>query len=224
MRVIITILLILSVSFLRAQDEITSFYFGEAQPVELKPMDQLDESICGKYLFEDDTLTSLYIEKDSIYTKYSVFTFLTKKELKKSDKYKVENELIYGIKKGQGLPYIERKDTLFTVIIQTETLFKPKENVLMKNASNYFLNFKEDNGLYSTQMLVKSESGIMIFSLDHEEVLEQILDFSSTETKKMDGFKTYISSPSQNEFLSFVKNKGFTDRFAYAIPENIGTH
>lgn len=221
MRVIVAIVLIMSVNFLRAQNEITSFYFSEPQPANSENIFGFDASVCGRYLFEDDTLSSLIVEKDSIYTKYTILTFLTEKELKNDSKYRVENDLLFGIKKGEGLPFIQRRDTLYTVIIQTETIFSIRENEIKRINDQYFMNYREGNGMYSTQILKKTGRGVSIFYLDHEIVLDELLNFKNTETKMVNGFKTYISTPTDSELDSFVRNNGFRDQMKYVLPEKL---
>ena len=206
----------MNVIFLRAQNEVTSFYFSESQPASVSPLEKFGEDVCGRYLYEEDTLTSLIITPDSIYTHFGTFTFLTKKEIEKSTKYRLENELLFGIKKGQGIPYKEKNDTIFTYITQNDLVFKPsKSNILNKSGDKYYLNFKEDNGYSSTQIVAFEEKSLVFYSLDHELVLEKILQFNSTKTKQVDGFKTYLSAPTKNEFLTFVKEKGFRDKTVY---------
>ena len=222
MRLAITIILFLNVVFLRAQDEVTSFYFSEPQPSSITPLEKFDENICGRYLYAEDTLTSLVITPDSIYAHVGTFTFLTAKEIKKSDKYRLENDLLYGIKDGQGIPYKEKNDTVYTYITQNDLVFKPgKENKLTKNGGKFYINIKEENGYYSTQILSLEDSSMVIYSVDHELLLDNILKFNSTKTKQVDGFKTYLSAPSKSEFITFVEDRGFRDKTVYLDPEKL---
>ena len=222
MKVAITILLVLNVFYLRAQDEVTSFYFSEPQPSSTSSLEKFDDEICGRYLYADDTLTSLIITPDSIYTHFGTFTFLTSKQIKKSEKYRLENDLLYGIKDGQGIPYTEKNDTVFTYVTQNDLLFKPtKENKLNKSGDIFYLNTKEDNGYYSTEVFALEGNQLIIYSIDHELVLEEILQFKSTRTKQVDGFKTYLSAPTKDEFISFVEDKGFRDQTIYLDAEKL---
>jgi len=222
MKVPIAILLMLNVFFLRAQDEVTSFYFSEPQPSSVSSLDKFDKDICGRYLFADDTLTSLIITPDSIYTHFGTFTFLTAEEINKSDKYKLENDLLFGIKDGQGIPFKEKNDTIYTYITQNDLVFKPtEEHKLNKNGDKFYLNTKEDNGYYSTQVFAIEGKKLIVYSIDHELVLEDILQFKSTKTKQVDGFKTYLSAPTKTEFISFVEDKGFRDKTIYLDTENL---
>ena len=222
MKVVVTILLVLNVFLLRAQEEVTSFYFSEPQPSSIVPLEKFDDDICGRYLYAEDTLTSLIITPDSIYTHFGTFTYLVAKEINESDKYRLENDLLYGIKDGQGIPYKERNDTIFTYITQNELLFKPTKNhKLNKSGDKFYLNTKEDNGYYSTEVFSFEEKKLIVYSIDHEQVLEEILQFKSTRTEQVEGFKTYLSAPTKSEFISFVQNKGFRDKTVYLDSEKL---
>ncbi len=216
MKATVTIILVWNVFLLRAQEEVTSFYFSEPQPSSVTPLEKFDDDICGRYLYAKDTLTSLIITPDSIYTHFGTFTYLASKEIEASDKYSLKNDLLYGIKEGQGIPYKERNDTIFTYVTQNDLLFKPtKIHKLNKSGDKFYLNTKEDNGFYSTEVFSLEEKQLIVYSIDHEQVLEEILQFKSTKTMQVDGFKTYLSAPTKSEFISFVENKGFRDKTVY---------
>lgn len=222
MKITITILLVLNVFLLRAQEEVTSFYFSEPQPSSVDPLEKFDDEICGRYLYEEDTLISLIITPDSIYSHFGTFTYLPAKEIYSSDKYRLENDMLYGIKVGEGIPYTEINDTIFTYITQNDLLFKPnKNNKLNKSGDKFYLNIKQDNGYYSTEVFSFEEKKLIVYSIDHEQVLEEILQFKSTITKQVDGFKTYLSAPTKGEFISFVDSKGFRDKTVYLESEKL---
>ena len=222
MKVTITILMVLNVFLLRAQEEVTSFYFSEPQPSSITPLDKFDDDICGRYLYEEDTLTSLIITPDSIYTHFGTFTYLSSKEIEASDKFSLKNDLLFGIKDGQGIPYTERNDTIFTYVTQNDLFFKPTQtHKLNKSGDKFYLNTKEDNGFYSTEVFSLEEKKLIIYSIDHEQVLEEILQFKSTRTEQVGGFKTYLSAPTKSEFITFVENKGFRDKTVYLDSEKL---
>jgi len=222
MKVSIAILLVMNVFFLRGQDEVTSFYFSEPQPTSMSSLEKFDSDICGRYLFADDTLTSLVITPDSVYTHFGTFTFLTAKEIDDSEKYSLDNDLLFGIKEGQGIPYKERNDTIFTYITQNDLLFKPTDkHKLNKSGDKFYLNTQEDNGYYSTQVYSVEGKKLIVYTIDHELVLDEILRFKSTMTKQVGGFKTYLSAPTKSEFISFVEDKGFRDETVYLDAEKL---
>ena len=222
MKATVTIILVWNVFLLRAQEEVTSFYFSEPQPSSIAPLEKFDDDICGRYLYAKDTLKSLIITPDSIYMHFGTFTYLPSKEIEASDKYSLKNDLLYGIKEGQGIPYTERNDTIFTYVTQNDLLFKPtKIHKLNKSGDKFYLNTQEDNGFYSTEVFSLEEKQLIVYSIDHEQVLEEILQFKSTRTMQVDGFKTYLSAPTKSEFISFVENKGFRDKTVYLDSEKL---
>jgi len=130
--------------------------------------------------------------------------------------------LLFGIKEGQGIPYKERNDTIFTYITQNDLLFKPTDkHKLNKSGDKFYLNTQEDNGYYSTQVYSVEGKKLIVYTIDHELVLDEILRFKSTMTKQVGGFKTYLSAPTKSEFISFVEDKGFRDETVYLDAEKL---
>ncbi len=216
MKTLLFLLFTLGVGQYFGQNEITSFYFQESQPKGENLQNKFEPEVCGVYLYEEDTLKKIIVTTDSIYSRFSLITFVTKKELRKSKKYHIEGDKIYGIRKKQGLPYAKRHDTLFVVLVQNDIIFKPSENQeLKKQGDLYFLNYKQDNGYYSTEVLAFSDKKAIFYSIDHDPVMEQILAFKDIESKQLDGFKTYLAAPTRSELLSFFNEKGFRDFTTY---------
>jgi len=193
--------------------ELTSFYFGEAQPATIENSLQFDSSICGKYVLEEDSLTQLYITPDSIYTQQNVLFVLTKKDFRKSKKkYYVEENKLYGIVDGKGLPCIVENDTTFAIYKQISNYFTPSSTTpLKKQNKTYYLNEQNEHGYYSTSLLYHFGKGIAIYSLDHELVMPEVRQFNQLDSLELDNFKTYIATPTLKDMNTFVQQKGFKD-------------
>lgn len=201
--------------------EPTSFYFSEAQPATIVPSIKFDSSICGKYVLEDDSLVQIHITPDSIYMQQNVLFILSKKDFRKSKKkYYVENNLLYGIVDGKGLPCVIENDTTFAIHKQISNYFTPSQNaVLKKQNKTYYLNEKNEHGYYTTSLFYHFGKGIAIYSLDHELVMPEIRQFEQLDSLQLDNFKTYIATPSLNNMNSFVQKKGFKDVVIFFEPK-----
>lgn len=220
MKVLKSIILFFIYQIANAQES-TSFYFSEAQPTTVEITTQFDSTICGKYVLEEDSLTQLYITPDSIYTQQNVLFILTKKDIRKSKKkYHVENNKLYGIVDGQGLPSFVENDTTFAIYKQISNYFTPsKTTPLKKQNKTYYLNEKNEHGYYSTSLLYHFGKGIAVYSLDHELVLPEIRQFRQLDSLELDHFKTYIATPSLKEMNTFVQQKGFKDVVIFFEPK-----
>ncbi len=218
---ILTTLFLLLVCYIVHAQEPTSFYFSEAQPSQLETTSTFSPSICGKYVLEDDSLTQLYITPDSIYMQQNVLFILSKKDFRKSKKkYYTKDGLLYGIVQDKGLPYVVQNDTTFAIYKQINNYFTPSITTPLKQQNKtYYLNEQTEHGHFSTSMLYHFGKGIAIYSIDHELVLPQIQKFEQLDSLQLDGFKTYIATPSLKDMNTFVQQKGFKDVVIFFEPK-----
>ena len=219
-RLLILIIILGNFSYF-AQHEATSFYFASAQPQQLPSISQFDSTICGKYVLEEDSLVQLIITPDSIYMQQSVLFILTKKDIRKSKgTYYTEGNELFGIVANKGIPYILQNDTAYAIYKQSTNYYKPSvENSLKKQNKNYFLNEKLDNNYYSSSLLFSFGKGIAIYSMDHEEVLDEIHGFNQLDSLYLNDFKTYIAEPTLPEINTFIQKKGFRDAVIFFKPQ-----
>ncbi len=199
----------------------TSFYFAEAQPSQLPNILKFDDAICGEYFLKGDSMTRLVITPDSIFSRQSVFFMFTKKDLKKSKgKYYTKGEKLYGIVENQGLFFSTNNDTTFAVYNQEELYFKPTVNsTLKKQGNSYFLNERLEENYYSCLLVFPTKKGVLIYSIDHEEVMDELRSFNNLDSLQLNGFKTYLASPTLEEMNLFIQNKGFKDVTEYYKPK-----
>ena len=199
------------------QRDFTSFYFAEPQPQNVTPTLQFDSSIIGEYYAEKDTLFRFVITPDSIYTQKSLLFTVTKKDIRKSKgKYFFKGNKLYGIVAGEGLTYITKNDTTYAIYNQKDPYFKPANgNILKKQNNIYYLNEREKNGYFTTYLLYPTAKGILIFALDHEEVLPNIQAFNELDSVIIDNIKTYVARPNSSEINRFIQDRGFTDVTQY---------
>lgn len=199
----------------------TSFYFGEPQPSNINNITNFDNDICGKYVLKTDSLTQMYIVKDSIYIQQNILFILTKKDFKKSKgKYYTENNLLFGIVNNKGLQYVVQNDTTFAIYKQIDRYFVPNPNNILRKQNNiYYLNEKTEQGHYTTSLIYPIKKGIAIYSLDHELVMKDIRNFNKLDSLNIDNLKTYIAYPKPKGINKFVQNRGFRDVVYFVYPK-----
>jgi len=199
----------------------TSFYFAEAQPKQVSTILQFDTLICGEYFLKGDSLTRLVITPDSVFSRQSIFFVFTKEDIKKSKgKYYTEGEKMYGIVDGQGLFFAVNNDTTYAIYNQEDLYFKSTNDTpLRKQGGSYFLNEKEEGNYFSSLLIYPTKKGVIIYSIDHEEVLEELRKFNDLDSLQLNGFKTYVANPTLEEMNLFIQNKGFKDATVYYKPK-----
>ena len=96
-------LLVACISFY--QENIYSLYFKTPQPFS-KEKHTFPDDIQGCYYKDNDSLIQLCISKDSIYSCFTLIFPITKKEITEF-KYEKIDTLLFGLKEGEGVPFIE---------------------------------------------------------------------------------------------------------------------
>jgi len=216
-----TLIILLLLSFGLSAQKPTSFYFANAQPNQLSEVLKFDDKICGEYYLKGDSLTRLVITSDSIFSRQSIFFIFTKEDLAKAKgKYYTKGEKMYGIVDGQGLFFVTKNDTTYAIYNQEDLYFKPTITTpLKKQGSSYFLNEKEESNYYSSFLIFPTKKGVSIYSIDHEEVLDELRKFNSLDSLQLNNFKTYIANPTLEEMNLFIQKKGFKDVTVYLKPK-----
>jgi hypothetical protein len=151
----------------------------------------------------------------------SVLFVLTKKDIRKSKgTYYTEGNKLFGIVTGKGIPFVLQNDTTYAIHKQSTSYYKPSiGNSLKKQNKNYFLNEKLENNYYSSSLLFSFGKGIAIYSMDHDEVLDEIHEFNELDSLYLNDFKTYIAEPSLSEMNTFIQKKGFRDAVIFFKPQ-----
>lgn len=213
--ILLIALSIYSSVYAQNSNEVSSFYFSN--PTTTDTTIKFANQFCGKYRLEDDTLTKLFVTPDSLYVTYYYITSLSKKELRKSKHIKLKDDLVFGIKKGQGLPYEMHNDTLYTILTQKETFFKTGDGQYLDklNDNTYILNHKIDNDHYFIEILKFNTSGISFGSLEHENILDQIKSKMTLKEGQFKGNFTYLAEANKSTITTLINLDGFSDMIRY---------
>lgn len=185
----------------------SSFYFSEAQPSGGENIDEFDEGFFGLYHLEGEKHTKIKIENDSIIAKYLVAFELTKEEVNANENYRIENNLLYGVAPA-GLHFIEENDTLLVALNQEELFCSPKNSVVKREGSTYFINKKIDEGKWTTVVLNFSGKTLEILNLNHI-YAEKEINRMPKEIEMEGDLTVYVASPSDKDFFALVKSKGY---------------
>ena len=199
----------------QSSNEISSLYFSN--PTTTDTTLKFASKYCGKYHLEKDTLSKLIVTPDSLYLRYFYITSFSKKELKKAKHVKIKDDLVFGIKEGQGLPYEIHNDTLYTVLIQKETFFKNGNGQYLDqlNDNTYILNHKIDDDHFYIEILKFSSNGLSLSSLEHEDILDEIKSKITLQEGQFKGNFTYLAEANKSTITTLINLKGFSDVIQY---------
>lgn len=200
-----------------SQKEVSSFYFGCALVDSNNLNIQFDSKILGNYSLSDDGFNQLIITKDSIYIKSGTPIIMTLNEVKQKG-YTIENNKLIGLDKNRPLHCKLYNDTLFTIYYQEDSYFSSKNGDRMTRLNNgYLLSINEKNGFYSYFFIENEGTSLVIKSIDHENQMTNIYNFTTLYSQYLDGVKTYIAKPTMDEMLKFFNQKGFNEKSVFKL-------
>ena len=122
---------------------------------------------------------------------------------------------MFGVLENSGLPYVNSNDTLYSLLLQTETIYKHhNKSDLRKLDDKYYLNYKEKNYYYVRCFNFKDKT-LKIEDIDNTKNFDLIQKIEDINIIKNMSQTSYIINPSLSEFTNFVNNDGFTDVVEY---------
>ena len=103
-KLLFTISILITYSFY-GQEDYSSFYFEDSQPLNAPSIFEIQDSYLGSYYKQNDSLVRVIIEKDSIYTEFGILFIISQEELKKNKSINIENSFVHGIQPNRGIPF-----------------------------------------------------------------------------------------------------------------------
>ena len=194
----------------------TSFYFGEPQPVSEDTLYMIPLELQGTYFSAEDSSITITIDDTQIINYFPIFFYVLEAAIDTMDDISIQGDELVGFVEGENLPYTRQHDTLYTVYLQRTVMFEiDAEQPLGKLEQQYFLNYQEENGFWTTLLLELDKDEIRLYSFDHDVVKEEIQGLKQVKQKRLDEFDTYIGYPSSKELQHLIKKDGFTDEEIY---------
>jgi hypothetical protein len=190
-----------------------SYVFKESMPPSADIVNTIDSKYFGSYK-NDKTGTIFKFDNEGINIITTIYSFISKEQVRESSKYKVKNNYIFGVKENDSLPcFLENDNYYFGV--QQKTNLKQSELVFKKiNAKSYVLNFIE-NHTYSPSMISFEKNGLKLRHFDYESntsVFDAILIKSEINSND---FSTIQLSPSQEEWKNLDINSIFGKEISF---------
>jgi len=215
MKYLILLIYIFASYFFYAQENNFDFYFKTPQPKDVEKIDKIDKSHEGIYYKKNDSLIKIIVTQDSIYIEFGIVLIYTEKEIDNNKKLYLSNSLLFGVVKDHGLSYINSNDTLYSLLLQTETIYKQDNNMELRKLDNkYYLSSKEKI-YYFLRCFNFNANKLIIEDIDNTQNFNLIQKISDVNIVNNKGLSSYILNPTLSEFTNFVNNNGFTDLVEY---------
>ena len=215
MKYLILLIYFFTTYFFYAQENNFDFHFKNPQPNGIEAVDKIDKSYEGVYYKKNDSLIKIIVTGDSIYIEFGIVLIYTEKEIEQNKKLYLSNSLLFGVVENSGLPYVNSNDTLYSLLLQTETIYKQhNKSELRKLDDKYYLSYQEKNYYYVRCFNFKANT-LKIEDIDNTINLDLIQNIEDINIIKNISQNSYIINPSLSEFTNFVNNDGFTDVVEY---------
>lgn len=195
--------------------EVSSFYFSAPQPSSLPEVNEFDESIIGSYQLSTQKHTKLIVKKDSILANYYSVFQITQQDIDNNTQLYINNNMVFGIA-PYGLPFVKSNDTLIIAMNQSEVFCTPKEYVIKRDKNTYYINEKVSENRWKTTILDFSSKEVLMQEFNHDLVEKELSKLQKDVEYSKDGMRIYIATPSDKDFYSLAKSKGYTsDKIVY---------
>lgn len=201
-------LLSIHVSGQDSTSQITSFFLTEIPEQNADYLKNVPDEYINTYLLDTDSLSALCIWKDSIIIKKTMLFTLSMTEIIDNPDWYLLNGKLHGVKKGEGLTFIEENDTILAAIEIDYPIWKSTDrNELVFQLKDQIRIFQQVDGYWMFYLINLNEEEIEIANFDHDPVITSITSWKNTKETTLNGYKTYISSPTRAEFEALLNNE-----------------
>jgi hypothetical protein len=214
--VVFNLLTFLAISFFsRAQE---SYEFEKILPPNAKEVNMIDIRYVGQYKNEQ-TGTIFQFDMEGITMITTIYSFITREQIRESSKFSVRNGYLHGMVKNDSLPCYLENDKYYFGIKQQEVLIgKGSPHKLTKiDDRHYIINFKESYGYVPTLLTLKSNK----ITLQHFTYPSGTVLFDVIKNKKLidgaAGTATIVISPSETEWKSLNRDLIFDAELEYVL-------
>jgi len=202
------ILMYLCSTLMHAQtDEITSFFLSKVPQQNAKWLRSIPNKYNGEYILESDSSQRIKLYKDSIVITNLIAFSVTEDEVKSHPNWFTQNGKIYGIHKHKSLPYIQSNDTLFAVLELNYPIWSSSDKVVnTRYTQNILTVFNQTDQFWTFYKIQLDSTQVIISRFNHDKVLPEILSWKTLTTTTINGYKTYIGTPTKEEFQTLLSN------------------
>lgn len=202
-------------------DSITSFFLTEIPDQNAELLEKIPAEFHQAYLLDSDSLSTIFIWQDSIILKKTILFTLSMTEIIDNPDWYILNGKLHGVKKDMGLTFVEEDDIIVAAIEIDYPIWKNSErNGTVYQAKDQIRIFQKSDQNWMFYLINLNAQSIEIANFDHDPVISTILSWQNTKETTLNGYKTYLSSPSKIEFEALLNDdSAFKNRKTYsALP------
>ncbi|UKN00958.1 hypothetical protein K6119_14580 [Paracrocinitomix mangrovi] len=216
MKILLVLGIVTSAFWGMTQGEVFSFYFDKQGILNLNSVQSIPTQFYGKYELSDIPKHEvrraageyLKIDESGIYIEKNRLISISRDEVRENSKYRVNKGWLHGVVENDSVPCALDGDNYFFLVPAKTFLFDKivsSNKLIMVNKETYAMFSVEDNGYFSVVVIKMKAGGLSLndisFTLKDEKSIEKI-EKRKEQTDK--GLKTFILTPSKEEWESFV--------------------
>lgn len=226
----IIFLMIFALSSAGAQDEIFSFFFKKDALYGLSSVNNVNPILFGKYELTNTSEHELrraageYLMADAsgIYIEKNRLLSMDREEIRENSKYRVSGGWLHGVVENDSVPCALDGEKYFFLVPAKTYLFDnstPSNRLIQITQSKYALFSIADNGHFSVVVanFLPGACQMMdiVFSMKDPNNIEKI-EKKEEELTTDEDIKTYLLTPSKEEWNSFIFKKCLETYDAYS--------
>lgn len=226
----IIFLMIFTLSSARAQEEIFSVFFKKEALLVLNSVNNVNSMLFGKYELTNTTEHELrraageylMVDASGIYIEKNRLLSISREEIRENSKYRISGGWLHGVVENDSVPCALDGEKYFFLVPAKTYLFNnstPPNRLIQITQSKYALFSLEDNGNFS--VIVANflpgacELKEIVFSMQDPNNVEKI-EKKEEELTTDEDIKTYLLTPSKEEWNSFIFKKCLETYDAYS--------
>lgn len=212
------------------ENELISFYFHKDGLASLNSVNNVTADKYGKYELKAEAGNEMrraagnfiFVDETGIYIKKNKLLNISREEVRENPKYSVNDNYIHGVIENDSLPVaLDGELYYFLVPAKTYLIETPLGiNKLMQiSKTQYALFSLEDNGHFSVVVADFSNGGIELKDVSLQATGEFSVDKivgKKLQSENSDGIKTYILTPTKEEWMSIIFGKCLKTYDAYS--------
>jgi len=192
-----------------------SYEFKTAVPPNADLVKTIDSRFFGEYTNEQ-TGTRYIVNAEGISIVTTIYSFITKEQVRESSKYQVRNGYLFGIIENDSVPFYLEDEKYYFGIRQKTSLNDDSHKAIIKKVSDqsYVLNFLETKG-YSPSMLQFKNNTLSIAHFTYPSDTDVFNKIAKQDVNKDKNYNLVLLNPDQKEWNALDKQVIFDKELVY---------
>ncbi|MFZ5552704.1 MAG: hypothetical protein ACOZCO_06285 [Bacteroidota bacterium] len=213
MRKIFFVLSVVLPTLLWSQAEDLPLYFKSPQPEKEEELTQIPAAFHGVFVSQRDSLKSLHIDGDSVYTNISSLYIISLAQAKELN-LEVKENYIHGLGK-EPIEVIRKSDTVYFWMIQSYTFFRFDSTHAAKMADDkMMINLQHPSGQWEIILFERDyeNNALNLRYIDTEKEKDKVKKMKGIKKTSVEDVKFLQASLILKDWLAYIENEGFTQK------------